>query len=79
MALRIDGKVENSGLVFLGGGMVYRSFDVGDGPLNEKDGSAADPPISTGISATPGCSACIAGDNTILLFSIASSGCSVGL
>jgi hypothetical protein len=80
MSLRVDGEVENSGLVSLGGGVVYRSFDVGDGPLNEKDGTTADHPTTTGISATPGCSASIAGDdNEILPFSIASSGCSVGL
>ena len=71
--------MENSGLVFLGGGVVYRSFNVGDGPLNEKYGDIADPPTTIGISATPGCSASIAGDVTILPISIALSGCSVGL
>ena len=60
--------------------MEYWSFDVGDGPLNETDGSAGDPLTMVGISATPGCSASIAGDNNAILpFSIASLGCSVGL
>jgi len=70
----------NSRLVFFGG-VVYRTFDVGDGPLNEKDGSAVDPLTMTGTSATPGCSVSIAreGKHAILPLSIASSGCSVDL
>jgi hypothetical protein len=51
--------------------------DVGDGPLNEKDGSAV-PPTTAGLSATPGCSVS-EDDQAALPFSIASSGCSVDL
>jgi hypothetical protein len=73
MLVRVAGK--NTGLVFLGGGVVYRSFDVGNGSLNEKEGS----PTMAGSPATPGCRVCIAGegDHVDLPFSIASSGCSV--
>jgi hypothetical protein len=71
MSVQVGGNVEMTH-----GDVVY---DVGDGPSNEIDGSAVDPPP---MAATTGCSVPVAeGDHTlaILPFSIASSDCSVDL